>query len=287
MLCLLLSLVFQQGENSLLPEAGWYPCFDLVRDRHILSVCWAHCSCSQSWWQHPCTAALPWKRWQICSCATWTPGNSSRTSEAGQHLRFCSQDQKSLGSRVLVEVLPMDKWQRRGHRDRVLGRHCRGKEWKTTKLILAIQREKREKELRKRIEISTKADKKLMLQVLITPRVLLAVHKDSPELTPLTKQLSWAFLRQLVSHYCCLIKVGGFFTPSQLQSVNPTHLLGYSLHKQWLCLTSRNSHFTHWIPQPGTQSDGLAVASAWKQQQLSSASSTPHSQGNQRLLEEL
>lgn len=94
----------------------------------------------------------------------------------------------------------------RRHKDRVSGRHCRGKEWKTTKLILAIQREKRKKELHKRIEISTKADKKLMLQVLITPRVS-AVHKDSPELTPLTKRLSLPFLRQLVCHYCCLLKV--------------------------------------------------------------------------------
>lgn len=59
-------------------------------------------------------------------------------------------------------------------------------EWKNTKLILATQRENGEKKLHKRIEISTEIDKKLMLQVLITPSIL-AVHKNSPELTLSTK----------------------------------------------------------------------------------------------------
>lgn len=59
-------------------------------------------------------------------------------------------------------------------------------EWKNTKLILAIQRENGEKKLHKRIEISTEIDKKLMLQVLITPSIL-AAHKNSPELTLSTK----------------------------------------------------------------------------------------------------
>lgn len=50
----------------------------------------------------------------------------------------------------------------------------------------------------------------IQLQVLIPPSIL-AVHKNSPELTPITKQLSLAFFRQLVSHECCLIKAVFFF----------------------------------------------------------------------------
>lgn len=108
-----------------------------------------------------------------------------------------------------------EETQRQDFREALQGQGVCSK-WKTTKLILAIQRENGEKKLHKRIEIPTGMDKKLVLQVLITPSTL-AAHKNSPELTLLTKVLSLALSRQLVPHDCCLIEAG-FFTP-QLQSV--------------------------------------------------------------------
>lgn len=86
------------------------------------------------WRQHRCTTALRWKRWKICSSATWNPGNSTRTSLANRLPSISRSAHNIRKASAAVswwrQVLPtsrQDKWHTRRHSARILGRHCRGK----------------------------------------------------------------------------------------------------------------------------------------------------------------